>query len=337
MVEEMKKLLGPKVVIPVILSLAVLAGLLFFGNIKQVIGLMEGFERLYLLWFVLLMVVYEVVRCMQWHYLLQSMGILVPLRAQIFAYAVGEVTKSVPVGNYFQNYILQEAEGTDFARSSAATTFIILIEVFVSLMGVAIIGLGAWSSWLRPVILIGLPVFGFIAWAAHAWQVHPRTPQWVKEHKTLLQALNAFKKFREGAAVLFRPHVVGIAVLLGAIYVIVGASALYLVVRGLGIDGVSLWQVWAVYFFSLAFSLILPLPMDIGATEISGVGAFLALGMSKGDAVGAMLVNRALSLGSAIAIALVIMLILHDQFRAALRSPRRAEAAKEAAKAADRA
>jgi uncharacterized protein (TIRG00374 family) len=335
MVDEMKKLLHPKVVIPVILSLAVLVGLLFFGNIGQVIRLMEGFAHLYLLWFVILMVVYEIVRGVQWHYLLQSMDIRVPLRSQIFAYAVGEVTKSIPVGNYFQNYILQEAEGTDFARSSAATTFIILIEVFVSLMGVAIIGLGAWSSWLRPVILIGLPVFGFIAWAAHAWQVHPRTPQWVKEHKTLLQALNAFKRFREGAAALFRPHVVGIAVLLGAIYVIVGASALYLVVRGLGIGGVSLWQVWAVYFFSLAFSLIVPLPMDIGATEISGVGAFLAVAMSKSNAVGAMLVNRALSLGSAIAIALVIMMILHDQFRAALRSPQSARRG-EAAKAADR-
>jgi uncharacterized membrane protein YbhN (UPF0104 family) len=336
MVDEMKKLLHPKVVIPVILSFAVLAGLLFFGNIEQVIRLMEGFAHLYLLWFIILMVVYEVVRGVQWHYLLQSMDIRVPLRAQIFAYAVGEVTKSVPVGNYFQNYVLQEAEGTDFARSSAATTFIILIEVFVSLMGVAIIGLGAWSSWLRPVILIGLPVFGFIAWAAHAWHVHPRTPQWVKEHKSLLQALDAFKKFRAGAAALFRPHVVGIAVLLGAIYVIVGASALYLVVRGLGIGGVSLWQVWAVYFFSLAFSLIIPVPMDIGATEISGVGAFLAVAMSKSDAVGAMLVNRALSLGSAIVIALIIMMILHDQFRAALRSPQSAQRA-EAAKAADRA
>jgi uncharacterized protein (TIRG00374 family) len=333
MVEEMKKLLSPKVVIPVILSVAVLVGLLFFGNVRQVIRLMEGFDRPYLLWFVMLMVVYEVVRGVQWHYLLQSMDIRVPLRAQIFAYAVGEVTKSIPVGNYFQNYVLQEAEGTDFARSSAATTFIILIEVFVSLMGVAIIGLGAWSSWLRPVILIGLPVFGFIAWAAHARHTYPRTPQWVKEHKFLLQALDAFKQFREGAAALFRPHVVGIAVLLGAIYVIVGASALYLVVRGLGIGGVSLWQVWAVYFFSLAFSLIIPLPMDIGATEISGVGAFLALGMSKGNAVGAMLVNRALSFGSAIAIALVLLVILHDQFRAALRSPqspRRAEPAEAA-------
>jgi uncharacterized membrane protein YbhN (UPF0104 family) len=185
-----------------------------------------------------------------------------------------------------------------------------------------------------------LPVFGFMAWASHAWQAHPRTPQWVKEHKTLLQALDAFKQFREGAAALFHPHIVGIAVLLGAVYLIIGASALYLVVRGLGISSVSLWQVWAVYFFSLAFSLIIPLPMDIGATEISGVGAFLAVGMSKSDAVSAMLINRALSLGSAIAIALVAMIILHDQFRAALgsrKAPRRADAAKEPAKAADRA
>ena len=338
----MKKLLRPKVVIPVILSVAVLAGLLFFGNVGQVIRLMEGFHRLYLLWFVILMVVYEVVRGVQWHYLLQSMDIRVPLRSQIFAYAVGEVTKSIPVGNYFQNYVLQEAEGTDFARSSAATTFIILIEVFVSLMGVAIIGLGAWSSWLRPVILIGLPVFGFIAWAAHARHNYPRTPQWVKEHKFLLQALDAFGKFREGAATLFRPHVVGMAVLLGAIYVIVGASALYLVVRGLGIGGLSLWQVWAVYFFSLGFSLIVPLPMDIGPAELSAVGAFLAVGLSKGEAVGAMLINRALGLGTAAALAIVAMIVLHDQLRRALQtrqssaSSQRAQGPTDASQAADR-
>jgi hypothetical protein len=58
--------------------------------------------------------------------------------------------------------------------------------------------------------------------------------------------------------------------------------------------------------------------------------------MSKGDAVGAMLVNRALSFGSAIAIALVLLVILHDQFRAALRSPQSPRQA-EPAKAADRA
>jgi uncharacterized membrane protein YbhN (UPF0104 family) len=300
---------------------------------------MEGFAHLYLLWFVLLMVVYEVVRGVQWHYLLQSMDIRVPLRAQIFAYAVGEVTKSIPVGNYFQNYILQEAEGTDFARSSAATTFIILIEVFVSLMGVAIIGLGSWSSWVRPLILIGVPVAAFAAWVVHAWHVHPASPQWVREHRSLRRAVDEFKQFRQGAAALFHPRIMGIAVLLGAVYVIIGASALYLVVRGLGIASVSLWQVWAVYFFSLAFSLIFPLPMDIGATEVSGVGAFLAVGMGKEDAVSAMLVNRALSLGSAAAIALVAMAILRDQFRAALharRSSQRLETSQESAAAAER-
>src|SRR5207248_7107824 len=133
----------------------------------------------------------------------QSLGIRVPLRAQIFAFAVGEVTKSIPIGNYFQNYVLQQAEGTDFGLSSAATTFIILIEVFVSLMGVAIIGLGSWSSWLRPLILIGLPVVAFMAWAVHAWHVHPASPRWVREHRSLRNAVDEVKQFRAGAAALF--------------------------------------------------------------------------------------------------------------------------------------
>jgi uncharacterized membrane protein YbhN (UPF0104 family) len=291
---------------------------------------------------VILMVVYEVVRGVQWTYLLQSMGIRAPLRAQIFAFALGEVTKSVPIGNYFQNYVLQQARGTDFARSSAATSLVVLIEVFASLMGVAIIGLGSWSGWLRPVILIGLPVFGFGAWAVQAWQAHPQAPRWVKEHKLLRKAMAEIKRYREGLAALFHPRIIGIAALLGAAYVIVAASALYLVVRGLGIGSVSLWQVWAVYFFSLGFSLIVPLPMDIGPAELSAVGAFLAVGLSKGEAVGAMLINRALGLGTAAALAIVAMIVLHDQLRSALQtrqssaSSRRAQAPTDASQAAGR-
>ena len=340
--KKLQQILRPKVVIPVLLSVAVVAGLLLFGNVGQVIHLMEAFNRLYLLWFVVLMAVYEAVRGIQWHFLLKSMGIRVPVRAQVFSYAVGEMTKSIPIGNYVQNYILQQAEGTDFARSSAATTLVVLIEVFVSLMGVAVIGLGAWSDWLRTVILIGLPVFGFSVWTVHDWQAHPRAPRWVKEHKVLLKAIAEIKQFRAGAAALFHARIVGLAVLLGATYVIVAASALYLVVRGLGIGNVSLFQVWAVYFFSLAFSLIFPLPMDIGTNELSGVGALLALGLSKGDAVGAMLINRALSLGSAAVMAIVAMIVLHDQFRAALQarkssaSSQRPQVPKEASQAADR-
>jgi uncharacterized membrane protein YbhN (UPF0104 family) len=91
-----------------------------------------------------------------------------------------------------------------------------------------------------------------------------------------------------------------------------------LVSRGLGIQ-LPLGGALAVYFFSLAFSLIFPLPVDIGVLEVSGVGAFLAQGVHKPPAVGAVLINRVLSFGSALAIAVAGMLILHDELRQAMR------------------
>ena len=72
---------------------------------------------------------------------------------------------------------------------------------------------------------------------------------------------------------------------------------------------------------SLAFSLILPIPVDVGVLEISGAGAFLAIGIQGGKnaALSAMLMNRILSLIASLAIAAVVMLIVRGEFRAALR------------------
>jgi hypothetical protein len=100
---------------------------------------------------------------------------------------------------------------------------------------------------------------------------------------------------------------------------LLASSALYVVVRGLGIDNVTWSQVVAVYLFSLAFGLIFPLPVDVGVAEISGVGAFLAIGVDKSVAVGAMLVMRAVSIGVGLVVALITILVLDEEFRASLR------------------
>ena len=102
-------------------------------------------------------------------------------------------------------------------------------------------------------------------------------------------------------------------------FLLLASSALYVVVRGLGIDNVTWSQVVAVYLFSLAFGLIFPLPVDVGVAEISGVGAFLAIGVDKSAAVGAMLVMRAVSIGVGLMVALITILVLNEEFRASLR------------------
>jgi uncharacterized membrane protein YbhN (UPF0104 family) len=128
--------------------------------------------------------------------------------------------------------------------------------------------------------------------------------------------------------------VLAIAVPLGALYLALGGLLLYVVSRGLsesqpntGLGNISVFDAIAAYFFSLAFALIFPLPIDIGTTEVSGTGVFLAEGAPKFAAVSVMLINRVLSIGAAIAIAAVSMIFLRDELRLALQERPRASGA----------
>ncbi len=334
----MKALFKPQILVPALLSVGIIAALLAFGDIHKVVQLMVGFPRVDLLWFLLLMAAYEAVRCVQWHYMLKALKVHVPLRAQVFAFMVGEAGKSMPIGNYFQSFLLSRSRGEDFGRLSAASTLIILNEVAVSLIGVVIIGLGSWSGWLRPVILVGTLTFALIVFGVSRIHESPRVPQWVRTHKFWLRVLEELREFRAGARDILQPKPAAVLFVLGAIYLIIGGASLYLVAHGLGITSISLWDVLAVYFFSLAFALIFPLPIDIGVAEISGTGAFLALGVSRADAVSVELIFRALSIGSAIAIALVGMIFMRDELRRALRQrpkPDQRSAARRAGAARD--
>ncbi len=197
---------------------------------------------------------------------------------------------------------------------------VMCLEVVVALVGV-IIRLGNWTPWLRPVIILGVAAFVLAAWAYHHFHQHARMPRWIKEHKRLRKAADALKGFRTDTADLFHPPVLLIATILSADYLVTAGAGLYLVVRGLGISGVSFTEALAVYFVSLAFSLIIfPIPVDVGVLEVSGVGAFLAIGIQGGKnaGVGAMLINRVLNIIVSLSIAAVVMMIVHGEFRAAL-------------------
>ena len=78
------------------------------------------------------------------------------------------------------------------------------------------------------------------------------------------------------------------------------------------------------YFFSLAVGLLFPVPVDFGVMEASGASGFLTYGVQQFVAVGAMLLNRVLSLASSLVIALIGVIFLRDELRRALQErPRR--------------
>lgn len=327
----MKRFVRPQVLTPFVLGVGLIAALLALGDIHKVAYAILNFPRAYLVYFFVLMLAYDTVRGLQWHFLLRGLSVRVPLRAQIFAFIMGEAMKSMPIGHYVQSYLLARSRDQNLGRLSAAASLVIWIEATVALLGVVVLGLGGWTDWLRPLIMAGLLAVALALWLlTHVRGTLP-VPGWLRKRPLWRRFEAELRQFLEGTKDLLRPRVLAVVVPLGTLYLLLGGAGLHVIVLGLsqiqphsGLENMSFFNTLAVYFFSLAVGLLFPVPVDFGVMEASGTGGFLAYGVQEFAAVSAMLLNRVLSLASSLIIALIGVIFLHDELRRALQErPRR--------------
>jgi len=345
----LKTILAPKVFLPIVIGVGLLVALIVAAGPQQALSLISHFQLEYLIAFFLLMAGYEVVRCAQWHYLLKALNITVPLRTQIFSYAIGEFAKNLPIGNFVPDYILTREEGTDFGRASSSSLLVSVLEVAVALAGIVIIGIDGWT-WIRPVILIGTFVFVILAWAFYRWHHSPQhnahqatsqseqigrprhtrhAPQWARRvlgWKWVQGGLHELHELTQGEATLLHPQVVAISTLACAIYMALSGLALYVVIVGLGLTGINWEEALSASFFSLAVATIIPIPTDLGSSEASGAGALVAMGLATVAAVSTLLLYRFLNLVEQILVALLAIVVLPGEFRAMWRARPKAAA-----------
>jgi uncharacterized membrane protein YbhN (UPF0104 family) len=291
-----------------VVMLLVVAALLWFGGLGRIGDQVAHFQRVYLVWFVLLTVAYELVRGALWHGLIRCLEGGVTVKSEIFAFAAGEAVKFVPTGAYLQNYILRQSADADFGHSSAATTAIIVAEIVVSLLGVAVLGVGNWSLTLRiAIVVLGTGVILLVR--RYLGSPHPmRMPDWAMRYKPLRWVAKEYTHFRTGAAVLTHPRILAFTLGLTALSLVLSGVALYVVLRGLGVTGISFSQAIAVNCFGLAFYVVL------GSLEAADVGVLVGIGVSKSAAVSAVLLNRALGIGVTIIMAAVVMAVLRGEW-----------------------
>lgn len=308
----------PRVLLPFVLGLGVIVALVAVSNAQAVLAHILALRPLALLPFFLLMAAYEAVRCLQWIIWLRALGIPASPRMAVFSFLAGEAATFLPIGNYLRNYLLRQATGTNYGRSVPATAVTMLIEDSVALAAVALLGIPAWA-WLRPTTLVVLMGLALAVGMVLALLRGARRPRWLPRYPRLAALAEEAGLFRAGALLLARPRLLALQALLGAAYLTLGGVAFFVVLRGLDISSVPFTGALAVYFFSLGVGLLAPLPLDLGVIELSGVSALLAFNVHQDVAVGAMLLLRVLSGGSALLIAGGAMLVLRRELRAALR------------------
>lgn len=325
MKSALSAVLKPKILVPAVFAIVLLGVVLSLGDIKKVGDDIVNFPRGDAALFFLLMVLYEIVRGIQWLYFLDRMKVKVGRRRGIFAFVGGEATKSLPGGNYFQNYLLEREKGVAVAYTASGTTITVLLEVVVCVVYLSIVGISGWA-WLRPVLIIGTLALVLLVVVIVRLNFHAQPPSWLGRRKFFQWATEQGKTFAQGARTFVTPKSLGIGVALAAVYLAAAGTEYFLIIRGIAQlhpnDHIQItyWNAMSAYLFSLGVGLILPVPTDIGVQEITGVGALVALGMMRTDAVSVSILFRILNLVSSLLIAAVTFVILRRELGDALSS-----------------
>ena len=307
----LRRLFHPRIFISIVVGVALIAGLIAFADVGKLGGLVAALNPSALLVAVLLILAYDGVQLAQWIYLLDHLGIVAPRRDEILAFTAANLTKYLPGGSYFQNYLLYETSGVDPALSTVATIVMVLLEPAVALVYLLILGVDNWI-WLRWLLAIGLPLALLFAIGLYLFIEHPVLPRWVRDNRLYTAFAGQVVRFRDGLARLADARVVSATIALTAAFVLLEGLALYMVARSLHLDGLAITGALSAYYFSIGVALLVPIFTNLGTLEAGGVAALIALGVSREGAVATFVIDRALIIGIAIVLAVIVGFAFRD-------------------------
>jgi len=287
----LERLRKPKIIAGMVCGAVALALLLSFANIRKVAAAFQHFPPMLVPIIFGLVLIREAIRVLEWHYLLHALRLRPLLKHSMLTLLGGDASQILPAGVYFQNYLLQQTEGTAFATSLAATLAMQLLEAAVALVVLIVVGVPGWP-WLRPVgllVLAGYALFLVIV-------SRPRIVSWLEERARTRRysgwVLGQLTHFLGGLEDLMRPGVILRGGGLTASYLVFTVAAFYVTLKAYGLPNVGPAEAAAVYCFVLTLVILVPLPSDLGLSEGTGVTILLAYGVPLAEGLTIMLIIR---------------------------------------------
>jgi uncharacterized membrane protein YbhN (UPF0104 family) len=313
-----KRLLNPTVMLPTVLSAALLASLLALSNGSTVSAKMATALHQALIPVTLLTLLYLLVKVIQWRFYLSRLHLRPTLPELVVPYAGGEVGNSLPMGVFLENYLLKGSLGAAVVRSSVATTWMLITELVTCLLALLVVGVPGWP-WVRPfaaALLVGMALTGVFVFQSR--YVAEGLDWWLRRAKRLRSLAEGVKAFVEAGRMLFSWKTFLYGLPLTAIYLGAQVTALFMIGRALN-PAFSWSMALAAFTFSLVLVLLVPMLPHLGAVEVSGVGVMLQFGMRENMAVGSFLTLRLLTTGVIILFGVVVLVLLRQQVSLVMR------------------
>ncbi len=293
-----RAILKPQVVLPVLLAAALLVFAFKLGDLGKVVGRLRTLPLHVLGVSVGCAAIYLGCKAVQLHLMLKRIGVAIPARPFWLAFAVGEMTLTLPLGLFSQNWVLSASRRVHVGRSSAATVMMLLVEIAVVFLFLAVIGVPGWASvrWAA----VGLLVL-FIAFVAAAVLFDEKARELASrvQREWPKKAAQGGVELLDGLRKLCTPGTIAVSLVLAAIYLGALTVAFWQIGRGMHVQHLAWLDAATIYMFSLAVILIgAGLISQIGTVDILGMVVARAWGIGYTDGLAMMLGFRIVWTGS---------------------------------------
>lgn len=316
-----KKLLQPRVLVPSLLAIALLAFIFSLSNVFTVFDMILRIPTATLGLIAVLVFAYLLLKGFELYLMLDRLNIHPGLKALVLSFIVGELNITLPFGIFAENYVMQRLQVAGFARSAAATTGILAVEAFVVLLVLFGVGVPHWD-WLRPLIAAIFLLGGalMLLLLTNRWLLS-RIVHW-KAQGRWQKLVNGITQLVRGLAHLFELRVMLIACLLTCGYLLALSAGFMVVARAMHMPEVTFVPAMSIYFFSLAVVLLAGgIAPHIGTMEITGISAAEAWGLTATQGLAVMLGLRLIWTAMTWVIGSVVIWLLRDEWQRMNETP----------------
>lgn len=284
-----RSLLKPQVILPVLLAAALLVFAFSLGDVGKVAARLTRLP-LYVLGISLAAAAcYLACKAGQLKLMLIRVGVRIPGKPFWLAFAVGELTVTLPLGLFSQNWVLSASRRIHVGRSSAATVMMLLVEVATVFLFLAVVGVPGWSD-VRWAAIALLALFVLVVASVLLFENRLRKLAGRPNREWLAEAAQAGIEMLDGLRKLCTPMTITVSVVLAAVYLGALTVAFWLVARGMHVPHLDYLTAATIYTFSLAVILIgVGLLSQIGTVELLGMFVARAWGIGYTDGLAMML------------------------------------------------
>jgi uncharacterized membrane protein YbhN (UPF0104 family) len=305
-----------RAVIPALLALGLLAYVADLANAPHS-GAELGMLVQRTWWIVFVLTVpYLATRALVWWELLDQLDVRPRFRPFLVSFAGGEITKSLPAGDYLQNYLLSKFcrfGPVAIVRTFMATTAILALESALAMPAVLVIGVPGWSWLFWTIIAL---VAGWIVVLIALWLLVDRFGSRVRPdiHPGLRRVRDLVEEFLQSGGELLAWRTAR-SLVPTAIYMLCYVVDLYVMIQAVGVHNISFVDTISIYCFTVLVTILIPIPGEIGVTELSGVGVLMAYGVPAAKAAVIVLGLRILATGFTIVQSAAILALLRGEFK----------------------